>query len=55
MRCYTQPHKHSCGIELHARSLYVWILDQAGTLLVHKNVAATPEACLRIVAPDRED
>jgi transposase len=55
MRFYTQQHKHYCGIDLHARSMYVCILDQAGTVLVHKNVAATPEAFLRIVAPYRED
>ena len=51
MRFYTHQHKHYCGIDLHARSMYVGILDQAGTILVHKNVAATPEAFVRIVAP----
>jgi hypothetical protein len=55
MRFYTHQHKHYCGIDLHARSMYVCILDQAGTILVHKNMAATPEACLRVIAPYRED
>jgi transposase len=55
MRFYTQQHKHYCGIDLHARSMYVCILDQAGPILVHKNVGATPEAFLRIIAPYRED
>lgn len=55
MRFYTHQHKHYCGIDLPARSLYVCMLDQAGPLLVHKNVAATPEAFLRIGAPYRED
>ena len=55
MRFYTQQHKHYCGIDLHARTMYVCILDQAGTILVHKNMPATPEACLRVVAPYRED
>src|SRR5262245_20135090 len=55
MRFYTHQHKHYCGIDLHARSMYVCILDQAGTILVHKNVPATPEAFLRVVAPYRED
>src|SRR5262245_1658309 len=55
MRFYTQQHKHYCGIDLHARTMYVCLLDQAGTKLVHKNVAATPEAFLRIIAPYRED
>jgi transposase len=55
MRFYTQQHKHYCGIDLHARSMYVCLLDQAGTKLVHKNVVATPEAFLRVVAPYRDD
>ena len=55
MRFYTQQHKHYCGIDLHARSMYVCILDQAGTKLVHKNLPTTPEAFLRVSAPYRDD
>jgi transposase len=55
MRFYTHQHKHYCGIDLHARTMYVCILDQAGTVLVHKNVAATPENLLRVIAPYRDD
>jgi len=28
MRFYTKQHKYSCGIDLHARSMYVCILDK---------------------------
>jgi hypothetical protein len=31
------------------------MLDQHGTILVHKNLPTTPEACLRIIAPSRQD
>jgi hypothetical protein len=55
MRFYTRQHKHYCGIDLHARAMYVCILDQSGTILVHKNLPTTPEAFLRIIAPYRED
>jgi transposase len=55
MNFYTQQHKHYCGIDLHARAMYVCILDQAGTKLVHKNLPTTPEAFLRVVAPYRDD
>lgn len=55
MRFYTHQHQHYCGIDLHARSMYVCILDQAGTIVVHKNLPATPEAFLRVVAPYREE
>ena len=55
MNFYTQQHKHYCGIDLHARAMYVCILDQHGTKLVHKNLPTTPEAFLRVIAPYRED
>ena len=52
---YTQQHKHSCGIDLHARAMYVCILDEQGTKLVHKNLPTTPAAFLRVIAPYKED
>ena len=55
MNFYTQQHKHYCGIDLHAKAMYVCILDQDGTKLVHKNLPTTPEAFLRILAPYRDD
>src|SRR5262249_23758946 len=55
MNFYREPRKHYCGIDLHARAMYVCILDQSGTKLVHKNLPTTPEAFLRIIAPYRED
>ena len=30
MRFYTTQHPFYCGIDLHARTMYVCILDQAG-------------------------
>ena len=55
MRFYTEQHKHYCGIDLHARSMYVCILDQAGKVLVHRNMKASPMAILRTIAPYRDD
>ncbi len=55
MKFYTQTHKHYCGIDLHARCLYVCILDQEGNPLMHKNIKATPAALLKIIAPYRDD
>jgi transposase len=55
MKFYTQTHKHYCGIDLHARSLYVCILDSLGKTLVHRNINATPQALLRVVQPYQED
>ena len=44
MRFYTQQHKYYCGVDLHARSIYVCILNQEGAVLVHKNLRAKPDA-----------
>ncbi|MCH8146337.1 MAG: IS110 family transposase [Gemmatimonadetes bacterium] len=55
MRFYTKQHKHHCGIDLHARSMYLCILNQAGEVLLHRNMRANPEAFLKAVAPYRED
>ena len=54
MRFYTKQHPFYCGIDLHARTMYVCILNQAGETLVHRNMAATPEALLKAIAPYRE-
>ena len=53
-RFYTTQHPFYCGIDLHARTMYVCILDQAGATLVHRNMTATPEALLKAIAPSRE-
>jgi len=55
MRFYTQTHKHYCGIDLHARSMYLCILDAHGEILLHRNCKATPEAFLAAVGPFRDD
>jgi transposase len=54
MRFYTKQHPFYCGIDLHARTMYVCILDQAGDTLLHRNMATTPEALLQAIAPYRE-
>ena len=33
MRFYTQQHEYYCGIDLHARIMYVCLLDQAGAIV----------------------
>lgn len=55
MRFYTHSHKHYCGIDLHARSMYLCVLDQAGTILLHRNLPTDPQAFLSTIAPFRED
>ena len=54
MRFYTQQHPFYCGIDLHARTMYLCILDQAGETLLHRNMPATPEALLKAITPYRD-
>jgi transposase len=54
MRFYNGQHRHWCGIDLHARTMYVCILDAEGQVLVHKNLRANPAAFLEVIAPYRE-
>jgi hypothetical protein len=55
MRFYTQQHQFYCGIDLHARTMYVCILNRDGEILVHQNMKAGPAPFLRAIAPYRED
>ncbi len=52
MRVYPGRHQHWCGIDLHARTMYVCILDAQGQ--VHKNLRARPEDFLATIEPYRE-
>jgi transposase len=52
-RFYTTQHPFSCGIDLHARTMYVCILDQNGEILVHRNMQTSSEAFLNVLAPYR--
>ena len=54
MRFYTKPHPFYCGIDLHARSMYVCIVNQEGEILVHRNMKAAPDPFLKAVAPYRD-
>jgi transposase len=55
MRFYTKQQQFYCGIDLHARTMYVCILHQDGEILVHRNMPAGPEPFLKAVAPYRTD
>ena len=54
MRFYNGRHQHWCGIDLHAKTMYVCILDRDGQVLLHRNLPSSPEAFLEAVAPFRQ-
>ncbi len=55
MRFYTKQHRFYCGIDLHARTMHLCVLDHTGTVVLDKNIAARPETFLKAIAPFRED
>jgi hypothetical protein len=50
MRFYNQPHRFYCGIDLHARSMYLCILHEAGAIVLPKNLATSPAAFLQAIS-----
>jgi hypothetical protein len=55
MNFYNTTHRHHCGIDLHARSLYVCILNQHGETLLHKEIPAKPAPLLCLIEPYLDD
>jgi transposase len=55
MRFYTKQHPFYCGIDLHARPMYLCVLNQDGEILMHRNMPAGPDPFLKAVTPDRTD
>ncbi len=54
MRFYNQQHRFYCGVDLHARTMSLCILDQAGQVVFDKNLPATGPAFLQAIAPFRD-
>ncbi len=55
MKFYTKQHKYYCGIDLHARTMYVCISDQQGNMLVHKDISTNADYFLKVISPYKED
>jgi transposase len=55
MRFYTKQHLFYCGVDLHARSMYVCVLDQHGDTVLHRNLPTEPDRFLRAIEPYRQD
>ena len=55
MRFYTRQHRYYCGIDLHARTMYVVVIDQAGQVLVERNMKTNAQEWLKLIEPYRSD
>lgn len=54
MRFYTGQHRYWCGVDLHAYTMFVCVLDSRGEIVLERNLAASPETFLAAIAPYRE-
>jgi len=55
MRFYTGQHHHYCGIDLHARTMYLCIQDKEGKVLLHRNLPCDRQIFLGAIEPFREE
>jgi hypothetical protein len=51
MRFYTKQHKFYCGIDLHARTMYLYILNQGKDVRFHRAMQAIPGPTVRTTCP----
>ena len=54
MRFYTQQHSFYCGIDLHAKTMYICILSAEGESVIERNIPTRPERLLKLIAPYRQ-
>jgi hypothetical protein len=54
MRFYTRPHRFYAGGDLHARTLYLHVLDADVRTCFDQNLPARPDAVLTALAPFRD-
>ena len=52
---YNQAHQFYCGVDLHARSMYVHILNAKGKTMYERDLPAEPEAFLYAIKPYRRN
>ncbi len=57
MKFYNKQHEFYCGIDLHANSMHVCVVDQGGNKLLHRNFnTKKPERFLIALQPfDKHD
>ena len=55
MRFYANTNEYSCGIDLHAKTMYICIFNSKGEKLVHRNLRNSEEGFLRVISKYRDD
>ena len=56
MKLHQSVTQFNCGIDLHAKNMYLCVMDKEGNKLLHKNIKTHDQKCfLELVAPYRHD
>ena len=55
MRFYSKQHKYYCGVDLHAKTMYVCIIDQEARIIKQKNIKSNPAAFMKAIDKCRDD
>lgn len=55
MRFYREQHSFYCGVDLHARTMYLCILDTAGSIVLHRRIPSQRDAFIEAIEPNRDD
>lgn len=55
MNFYNVQHKYYCGVDLHAKSMFLCVLDREGKKVLHRNIRTDREYFLKTLEPYRED
>jgi len=55
MRFYNTTHHHYCGIDLHAKTMYVCIINRDGKTVLHCNMKSDPVRLANAIEPYRDD
>ena len=54
MRFYQRQHGFYCGVDLHARTMHVCVVDAEGKTREHENLSCDAGRFLKLIAPYRE-
>ena len=54
MRFYNEHRQFYCGVDLHARTMYLCIVDREGNTVLHQNIKTGPASLLRAIEPYRD-
>ncbi|WP_163337879.1 hypothetical protein [Desulfopila sp. IMCC35008] len=55
MKFYSKQHQYYCGIVLHARKMYVVVINSKRDVKVHKNIKTDPDELLSLITSFRGD